>query len=122
MKWANGIKEYALDTAVNDGKQWDGFKLVEGRSLRKFTSEADVEKAAKTAGFKDIYKKTLLSVAEMEKLMTKKVFKEVLGDLVIKPTGKPTLVSDKDPRTAMTAHATAKEEFTKCEKGEINHE
>lgn len=122
VKWATGIKEYALDTAVNDGKQWDGFKLVEGRSLRKFTSEADVEKAAKTAGFKDIYKKALLSVAEMEKLMTKKVFKEVLGDLVYKPSGKPTLVPENDSRTAMTAHATAKEEFTKCEKGEINHE
>ena len=120
VKWANGIKEYALKSAINENKTWPGFKLVEGRSLRKFVNEADAAKAAKAAGFKDIYKKNLLSVAEMEKLMTKKVFKEVLGDLVIKPTGKPTLVSDKDPRTAMTAHAT--EEFTKCEKGEMNHE
>jgi Protein of unknown function (DUF2800). len=115
VKWANDVKEYALDSAVNHGKTWPGYKLVESRSMRHYTDEEEVEKAANAAGYKDIYRKTLLTVTEMEKLMSKKIFNQVLGNLVYKPPGKPALVPESDKRTAMDAKTTAKEEFTKCE-------
>ena len=95
-KWANEIAAYAQDAAINHGKQWNGFKLVEGRSVRKYSDEAAVVAAATAAGYRDIYKKSLISITEMEKLMGKKTFTEVLGGLVIKPQGKPTLVPASD--------------------------
>lgn len=99
-KWAEEISEYALNSALA-GKQWRGFKLVEGRSVRKYTDEVAVAKAANEAGYYDIYKKTLISITEMEKLMGKKEFSEVLGGYVVKPQGKPTLVPDTDKREAI---------------------
>lgn len=100
-KWANEIAAYAQDAAINHGKQWNGFKLVEGRSVRKYSDEAAVAAAAFAAGYRDIYKKSLIPITEMEKLMGKKNFSEVLGGLVIKPQGKPTLVPASDKRPAI---------------------
>lgn len=102
-KWANEIIAYAQDAAVNHGKQWPGYKLVESRTNRKYTNEDAVIDAAHAAGYTDIFKKSLISITEMEKLMGKKTFAEILGDLVIKPQGKPTLVPASDSRPAITA-------------------
>lgn len=100
-KWANEIAAYAQDAAINHGKQWNGFKLVEGRSIRKYSDESAVVAAATAAGYRDIFKKSLIPITEMEKLMGKKTFTEVLGGLVIKPQGKPTLVPASDKRPAI---------------------
>lgn len=108
--WANDIMSYATDAAVNHGKEWHGFKVVEGRSNRKYKDEDAVAVAAKQAGYRDIYKQSLITITEMEKLMGKQEFREVLGDLVIKPFGKPTLVPDTDKRPAIDT-AKAKNEF-----------
>ena len=109
-KWADEIQEYALAKALA-GKEWAGFKLVEGRSVRKFTDERAVVKAANAAGYHDIYKQTLISLTEMEKLMGKAEFSKVLGALVTKPQGKPTLVPDTDKRQAITV-SNPKNEFS----------
>ena len=109
-KWANEIAAYAQDAAINHGKQWSGFKLVEGRSIRKYTDETAVVIAATAAGYRDIFKKSLIPITEMEKLMGKKTFAEVLGGLVIKPQGKPTLVPASDKRPAI--HTGANHDFT----------
>lgn len=109
-KWANEIAAYAQDAAINHGKQWSGFKLVEGRSIRKYTDETAVVIAATSAGYRDIFKKSLIPITEMEKLMGKKTFAEVLGGLVIKPQGKPTLVPASDKRPAI--HTGANHDFT----------
>ena len=109
-KWADEIQEYALAKALA-GKEWTGFKLVEGRSVRKFTDERAVVKAANEAGYHDIYKQTLISITEMEKLMGKVEFSKVLGALVTKPQGKPTLVPDTDKRQAISV-SNPKSEFS----------
>ena len=109
-KWADEIQEYALAKALA-GKEWTGFKLVEGRSVRKYTDERAVVKAANDAGYHDIYKKTLISITEMEKLMGKAEFSKVLGALVTKPQGKPTLVPDTDKRQAISV-SNPKSEFS----------
>lgn len=85
IKWADELKTYALDGALHQGKQWPGWKLVEGRSVRKYTDEDAVIAAANAAGYKDIFRKTLLPIGEMEKLMGKQTFAEVLGSCVHKP-------------------------------------
>lgn len=71
-KWANEIMAYAQDAAVNHGKQWHGYKLVESRTNRRYTDEDAVIKAAKAAGYHDIFKHSLIPITEMEKLMAKR--------------------------------------------------
>ena len=110
-KWANEIMAYAQSAAINQGKVWRGFKLVESRTNRKYTDEEAVAQAAKNAGYHDIYKHSLITISEMERLMGKKTFAEVLGALVIKPQGKPTLVPASDKRPAITSSG-AKQDFT----------
>ena len=100
-KWANEILAYATDAAINHGKQWNGFKIVEGRSVRKYRDEGKVAEAAIEAGYTDIYRQSLITMTEMQKLMGKTKFEEILGDLIYKPPGKPTLVPDSDKRPAM---------------------
>lgn len=110
-KWANEIMAYAQNAAINQGKVWRGFKLVESRTNRKYTDEEAVAQAAKGAGYHDIYKHSLITISEMERLMGKKTFAEVLGALVIKPQGKPTLVPASDKRPAITSSG-ANQDFT----------
>ncbi|WP_139903985.1 DUF2800 domain-containing protein [Clostridium thermarum] len=109
-KWANEIIAYATDAAVNHGKEWHGFKVVEGRSVRKYKDEDAVAKVAKANGYKDIYRQSLITLTEMEKLMGKTKFEEILGSLIYKPPGKPTLVPLSDKRPAMNV-SNAKNEF-----------
>ena len=68
-KWANDIAAYALESAVRHGKEWNGYKVVEGRSNRKYSDEDAVAKAAKEHGYTDIYKQSLITITEMQKLM-----------------------------------------------------
>ena len=112
-KWANELMAYAQEAAVNHGKQWPGYKLVESRTNRKYTDEDAVAAAARAAGYADIFKKSLIPITEMEKLMGKKDFQKILGSLVYKPQGKITLVPESDKRPPIqteTAEADFKED------------
>ena len=100
-KWANEIAAYALDAALNHGKEWNGFKVVEGRSVRKYRDEAAVAEAAKEAGYKDIYRQSLIPLTELQRLMGKDRFEEILGGLITKAPGRPILVPKSDKRPAM---------------------
>ncbi|MCC6095187.1 MAG: DUF2800 domain-containing protein [Eubacterium sp.] len=113
-KWANDISSYASNMAIHHGKKWKNWKLVHGRSNRKYKDESAVIKAAEKAGFHDIYIRKLISITEMEKLMGKKTFQDVLGSLIMKPPGKLTLVPSTDKRPEVTI-ANAKEEFKTLE-------
>ena len=100
IAWASDIKDYALQAAIS-GKQWSGYKLVEGRSNRKYTNEDAVIAAVTVAGY-DPYEHKILGVTAMTSLLGKKQFNDILGGLITKPQGKPTLVPDSDKRPAMT--------------------
>ena len=106
VSWANDIKEYALQAAVG-GKEWNGWKLVEGRSNRRYTDENIVASTVAAAGY-DPYERKVLGVTAMTALLGKKRFEEVLADFIEKPQGKPTLVPESDKRPAMN---TAKNDF-----------
>lgn len=94
--WAADVKEYALQQAVS-GTAFPGWKLVEGRSNRKYTSEAAVAAAVEGAGF-DPYEKKLLGITAMQKLLGKSRFEELLAPYIEKPQGRPTLVRSSDKR------------------------
>lgn len=104
--WASDVKEYALKMAQS-GTKYEGFKVVEGRSIRKYTDETLVAKAVEQAGF-DPYEQSLLGVTAMSRLLGKKKFDELLGELVYKPPGRPTLVPESDKRPELN---TAAEDF-----------
>ena len=106
ISWGNDIKEYALQQAQS-GVHFDGWKIVEGRSNRKFTDEAAVAFKVKDAGY-DPYEKKLLGITAMSTLLGKKKFEELLGELVYKPPGKPILVPESDKRLVMN---TTQEDF-----------
>ena len=100
IAWASDIKDYALQAAIS-GKQWSGYKLIEGRSNRKYTDENAVIAAVTAAGY-DPYEHKILGVTAMTSLLGKKQFNDILGGLITKPQGKPTLVPGSDKRPAMT--------------------
>ena len=104
--WAGDIKEYALNAALL-GKHFDGWKLVEGRSNRRYTDEAAVAQIVSETGH-DPYEHKLLGITAMEKLLGKKQFSALLSNLVERPQGKPVLVPTSDKRPEMT---NAKNDF-----------
>lgn len=101
QSWAKDIWEYAQAEAVAGRKKWEGFKVVEGRSNRKYADEQKVVEAVLNTGdyAEDaIYNKKLIGITDMERLLGKKTFKELLNDLIEKPAGKPALVLETDKR------------------------
>ena len=100
-KWLSKVEKFALDEA-NNGRTYPGLKLVEGRSVRKYSDEDAVAAAVKEAGYEP-YEKKLLGITAMTKLLGKKTFQEKLGDYIHKPAGKPTLVPESDKRPALQA-------------------
>lgn len=100
VRYAEKIKTWALGEALN-GHKWPGFKVVEGRSNRRITDETKAAKLLHKAGYGDdvIYKPVeMQTITNLEKLITKKKFTMLLGGVVEKPPGKPTLVPEDDKR------------------------
>ena len=106
VSWASDVKEYALQQAIS-GKAWTGWKLVEGRSNRRYTNENAVIAAVVQAGY-DPFEKKVLGITAMQKALGKARFDELLSPYIEKPQGKPTLVPESDKRPAMN---TAKNDF-----------
>lgn len=106
VSWANDIKEYALQQALS-GTKYDGYKVVEGRANRRYINEQAVADVVYTNGY-DPYEKKLLGITAMTSLLGKAKFNELLGGLIEKPQGKPTLVPISDKRQALN---TASEDF-----------
>lgn len=109
IAWGSDIKEYALQSALN-GKQWSNWKLVEGRSNRRYTDETVVADAIKAAGY-DPYEHKVLGITAMTKLLGKTKFEKLLSGYLEKPQGKPTLVPMSDKRPAINKAVEAADDF-----------
>ncbi len=99
--WVNALKEEVLNGVLNEGRDFPGWKVVEGRSYRKYGDPDKVVARLKEKGYSDdlIYSKNLYSITDMTKILGgKKALDSILGDLIVKPAGKPTLVPDTDKR------------------------
>ena len=99
-EWASDVKEFAFQQALG-GKVWTNWKLVEGRSNRRYTDEEKAAEAVRGLGL-DPYEHKILGITDMEKLLGKKRFSELLKPYVEKPKGKPTLVRSSDKRASIT--------------------
>lgn len=99
IKWAKDVQDFALEQALK-GEEFTGFKVVEGRSNRKWTDEKKIGEILLNQGFLEsvIYNKKLAGIGAMEKAVGKKEVVNLLGDYIEKPQGKPVLVSDADKR------------------------
>lgn len=104
--WVTDVKDYALSQALQ-GVRYPGYKVVEGRSARKYTNEDAVAQVVSGAGY-DPYTHKVLGLTEMQKLLGKQKFNVLLAAFIVKPQGKPVLVPDTDKRPIMN---TAKDDF-----------
>lgn len=114
-KWLTKVEKYALDQA-NAGHRYPGLKLVEGRSIRRYTDEDAVAQTVEAAGEDPWKPREVLGITAMTKLLGKKQFDTLLGELVHKPEGKPTLVPVSDKRRELTP-ASPETVFTPITKG-----
>lgn len=101
QSWSSDIWQYAQTEAISGRKRWCGFKVVEGRANRKYSNEEKVVESVLSTGKYDetsIYNRKIIGITEMERLLGKKQFCALLGNLIEKPAGKPALVPESDKR------------------------
>ena len=97
--WYKDLEEYALKTLLN-GDEVPGWKVVAGRANRTFSDADAAIQAVIAAGYDEalVYERKAKTLTELEKLMGKTEFAEKIGQYIIKPVGKPTLVTLNDKR------------------------
>ena len=112
-KWAEDLKEYALVESLK-GNNIPGWKAVNGRGSRSFTNTDDAIKVLKENGIAEelLYERKYLTLAQMEKVIGKKDFNNLVGNLIVMNVGKPTLVDASDKREAITNRIKAEDEFS----------
>lgn len=110
VRWAEDVKAYAYQQATDHNKEWSGFKLVEGRTTRKYMDVDLVEQRANEEDIKDIHEVKLKALTKLEKQIGNKKFNEIFGDLIMRSAGKIQLVPDSDGRPAIVRH-DVKEDF-----------
>lgn len=99
--WLALVKDFAIEQVVNYGVVYPGYKVVEGRSIRGWAVEEKViaqKLIAKGYSDDDIWPRKLKGITALEQFLSKNTFSDILGDLVVKPIGKPTLVPIEDKR------------------------
>lgn len=97
--WLKDLREL-VTKALTSGEPVAGWKMVEGRSNRKFADEDKVIEAMKAAGYDEalLFERKLITLTKMEKDFGKKAVGEILKDLIVKPKGAPTLAPESDKR------------------------
>ncbi|EAE7765870.1 DUF2800 domain-containing protein [Listeria monocytogenes] len=111
--WVEDVKSFALKEAESRGIEFPGWKLVEGRSNRRYADAEMVQAMLELEGYseEELLSKKLISLTDMEKLIGKKQVSAILGDLIEKPAGKPTLVVETDKRQAIKLKSDATDDF-----------
>ncbi len=112
-RWLQAVEDYATAKVYDGELDVPGYKVVAGRSLRKITDSQKAEELMQAAGYtpEQYQRHDLLTITQLEKLIGKKDFNDVLGNVVDKPLGKPTLVPEKDKREPLNKLAQAQDDF-----------
>jgi len=109
--WAKAVEEHMLSEAIK-GKKWPGFKLVEGRSMRKWSDEKKaIDKLSKSYKTEEYINAKIKGIGDIEKLVGKGKFVAALSDCISIPQGKPTLVLESDKRPEFNRLQKAKDAF-----------
>lgn len=110
-RWASDVEEYCREQALENNRNFDGWKVVEGRASRKYVDNEQVfERLKEHYDPNEVSETKVLSISKLEKQIGKKKVAELLSDLVEKPQGKPTLVTEDDKRQPITD--SAESDFT----------
>ena len=106
VAWFEAVKEKALEEALN-GTKIPGYKVVEGRSARIWTNQDAALEKLQASGIDRavIYDSVPKTLAQLEKLLGTAKFKELVGDFVTKPQGKPALAMESDSRKEFNSAA-----------------
>lgn len=114
QSWLADLESLVSSTLLA-GQPVEGWKMVEGRSNRQFADELKVVDAMKAAGYDEslLYERKLITLTQMEKDFGKKAVAETLGELIVKPQGKPTLAPAKDKRPEFRPEEQLLAEFDK---------
>ena len=100
-KWLDHVETFALSQALSGKANYPGFKVVAGRSIRKISDPQAVMLTLDMEGFDESQytkPKELVALGALEKLVGKKELAALIGDYIVKPEGKPTLVPESDKR------------------------
>lgn len=110
-RWASDVEDYCREQALENSRNFDGWKVVEGRASRKYVDNEQVfERLKEHYDPNEVSETKVLSISKLEKQIGKKKVAELLSDLVEKPQGKPTLVTEDDKRQPITD--SAESDFT----------
>ena len=113
-KWLDHVEQYALNKALTEGEEFPGWKVVAGRSNRKISDEESLLFLLEAEGFDDdeiLKPRALQAIGQLEKVVGKKRFVELASDFIVKPEGKPVLVTEKDKRPALNSMEDALNDF-----------
>lgn len=113
-KWLDHVEQYALNKALTEGEEFPGWKVVAGRSNRKISDEESLLFLLEAEGFDDdeiLKPRALQAIGQLEKVVGKKRFAELASDFIVKPEGKPVLVTEKDKRPALNSMENALNDF-----------
>lgn len=113
-KWLDHVEQYALNKALTEGEEFPGWKVVAGRSNRKISDEESLLFLLEAEGFDDdeiLKPRALQAIGQLEKVVGKKKFAELASDFIVKPEGKPVLVTEKDKRPALNSMEDALNDF-----------
>lgn len=110
--WCEIVQAYALEKA-QQGEKFPGYKIVEGQSRMKYSDEDAVISTLSESGYDidDYMDRKLKSITKMKESLGIDKFNELLGKLLIKPQGKPTLVPETDNRPEMGSAVSAAKDF-----------
>lgn len=108
VDWYNSLEEYALATMLNGGTI-PGHKVVEGTSRATFAPDFDTAaNILLAAGYarSTLYREQPETLTNLDKLVGgRPKLKELLGDHLYKPPGKPALAPESDKRPAYSGAA-----------------
>lgn len=99
--YAKDLEEYAQQ-ALLDGRSLPGWKLVQGRSTRKWTDQDAAFRQMEHDGIDEamLYTRTPISLTAAEKMIGKKKFAETMSAFITRAPGAPKLAAASDPRPA----------------------
>lgn len=110
-RWASEVEDYCKQQAYENNRNFNGWKVVEGRATRKYVDDEQVyERLKEHYDPQEVTETKVLSISKLEKQLGKKKVSEMLSDLVTKPQGKPALVTEDDKRQPITN--SAESDFT----------
>lgn len=101
VAYARELEDYA-QTALLEGRTLPGWKLVQGRSTRKWTDQDAAFRQMEADGIDEamLYTRTPISLTAAERMLGKKKFAEVMSAFITRAPGAPKLAKDSDPRPA----------------------